>query len=149
MEATTDTIMAAIVMPIFFLFLAFIFKLIWDGKKSKLKSDLHHKLVEKFGDVKELNDFLQTESGANFLKSLTIEGVNTKEKLLSSMTKGIIITFLGIGLFLVSPLFPDLIENMKIFNAFGILTIALGIGYMVSTFVSLRLSQKWGIIEKN
>ena len=148
MENQQDVIVMVVVMPIFFLFLSYLVKVIVDGRKTKLKSELHHKLVEKFGNVEELNRFLQSESGTDFLKSLTIEGVAPKEKLLSAITKGVILTFLGVALFLIGPLFPDLAEHGKIFNAAGIVAIALGFGYLVSTFISFRLSEKWGLIEK-
>ena len=37
-----------IVLPIFFAFCVWIVKLVYDWKKVKLKSQFHHKLVEKF-----------------------------------------------------------------------------------------------------
>jgi hypothetical protein len=51
-----------------------VFKVILDWRKSKYKSDLQHKLVEKFGNVQDLNAFLETEGGSKFLNALTIDG---------------------------------------------------------------------------
>jgi len=141
----SDTIMGMVVMPIFFGFLAFIFKLIWDGKKVKLKSILHHKLVDKFASAAELNEFLQSDGGGNFLKSLTIDGLNPKEKLLGAISKGIILSFLGIAFFLMSGIVPD---DHQVMMVLGVLVVSLGVGYLVSSAVSYNLSKKWGIIEE-
>lgn len=140
----SDQIMGMIVMPIFFALIAWIFKLFWDWKRVRLKSDLHHKLVDKFGDVKELNNFLQTETGSNFLKSLTINGLAPKEKLLSSISRGIIIGFLGIAVLLLGWAFA---EDAKYFYAAGITIFTLGIGFLVSSAVSYHFCRKWGIIQ--
>ncbi|UCE22686.1 MAG: hypothetical protein JSV46_10900, partial [Candidatus Aminicenantes bacterium] len=58
--------------------------------------------------------------------------------------KGVIITFVGISLILVGQIFT---QEMKYFLAFGIVFIALGVGFLVSTFISYTLSKKWGIID--
>lgn len=140
-----DQTMGMIVLPIFFLAIAWVFKMFWDWKRARLKSDLHHKLVEKFGDVKALNDFLQSDTGSTFLKSLTINGLAPKEKLLSSISKGIIIAFLGIAVLLLGWAFA---EEGRYFYASGITIFMLGIGFLVASAVSYHLSQKWGIIKK-
>ena len=98
---TTDMLAMIVVMPTMFLFVAWIIKIIWDHKRIRLKSDLHHKLVDKFNNVQELNSFLQSETGSGFLKSLTIEGLAPRERLLSSVTKGIVLIFLGLAVFLL------------------------------------------------
>ena len=55
----SEALTTMIVLPIFFGFCGWIIKLVFDWKKMRLKSEFHHKLVDKFGDVKELNNFLQ------------------------------------------------------------------------------------------
>ena len=39
-------------------------------------------------------------------------------------------------------------EEMKYFSAFGIVIIALGIGFLISTKISYKLSKKWCIIDE-
>ena len=82
MDPNTDQVMGIVVMPIMFFLVGYVFKLFMDSKKNKLKSELHQKLVEKFDNVSELNDFLKSDSGNNFLKSLSIEYVQPKERII-------------------------------------------------------------------
>lgn len=112
----------------------------------KHKSKLQEKIVDKFASVPELNDFLQSEGGSNFLKSIRFEGLGPREKILSSLSKGVIFAILGVALIIIAQLFT---EEMKYFAMFGIVTVAVGIGFLISTFISYKLSKKWGIINKD
>jgi hypothetical protein len=122
-----------------------VFKVILDWRKSKFKSDLQHKLVEKFGNVQDLNAFLETEGGSKFLNALTINGQLLKQKILSYITRGVILVFLGVGFFVIGGLF---IEEQRFFTMGGIIAIALGLGFLVSTVISFIISKIWGIINK-
>ncbi len=124
---------------------AWIIMLFLSSKREKWKFELHNKLIDKFSNINELNDFLKSDSGSDFLKSLTIEGIAPKEKLLKSISMGIILGVLGIALFLVGKIF---VAESRYFNAGAIIAIALGLGYLISTVVSIILSKKWGIIDK-
>lgn len=118
-----------------------------EWRKLKHKGKLQDKFIEKFNTAPELNNFLQSDSGSKFLDFLTIEGRGPKAKLLSSVSKGIILSILGIAFLFIGPILSEQTEGVKIFQAVGIVTIALGIGFLVSTFVSYQLSKKWGIIN--
>jgi len=142
---TSDPV-AMIVLPIFFGALLLAVKFYFDWRKIRIKSEFHHKLVDKFGDVKELNKFLETKSGIDFMQSLSINGLRPKEKLISAVSSGVIIGFLGIAVLLASWVFG---EEMRYVMAAGISIIALGIGFLVSAVVSYRLSKKWGIIKED
>lgn len=140
----SENFMIMVNMAVAFTFFAWVFKVILEWRRLRHKSELHHKLVEKFGSAKELTEFLETDGGNRFLRSLTINGLAPKEKLLASVSRGVVLTFLGIGLFVLGQIF---VGEMRFFNAFGIIAIALGIGFLVSTFISFTLSKKWGIIN--
>ena len=121
---------------------------ILDWRKMKHKSQLQHKIVEKFSGVQELNDFLRSESGNKFLDFLTIKGLAPKEKLLSSIKLGVILLCVGIAALFVGPMFTPVSYEIKIVKGIAILVIALGIGFLISIFISCLLSKKWGLIEK-
>jgi hypothetical protein len=135
---------AMVVLPIFFAAILLALKVYFDWRKVRIKSDFHHKLVDKFGDVKELNNFLETKGGSEFLKSLSINGLAPKEKLLAAVSRGIIVGFLGIAVLLLGWTF---MESSRYFIAAGITILVLGIGFLVSAAVSYQLSKKWGIIK--
>ena len=134
------------VLPLTILFWAWVVWAILEWRKTRHKSQLQNKIVDKFQSVQEFNDFLQSKEGNKFLNFLKFSGLAPKEKLLSSLTKGVILITLGIALILVGQIFT---EEMKYFIAFGIVSIALGVGFLISMFISYTLSKKWGIIDEN
>ena len=142
---SSEDITIIIVMPVMIAFWAWVVWIILEWRKVNHKSKLQHKIVDKFSTVKEFNDFLQSQEGNKFLNFLRFSGLAPKEKILSSLSKGIIFFFLGIGLIVLGKLFTD---EMKYFCAFGIVIIALGIGFLVSTYISYKLSHKWGIMDE-
>jgi vacuolar-type H+-ATPase subunit I/STV1 len=133
------------VLPLTILFWAWVVWAILDWRKTRHKSQLQNKIVDKFQSVQEFNDFLQSQEGNKFLNFIKFNGLAPKEKLLSSLSKGVILVTLGIALILVGQIFQ---EEMKYFIAFGIVFIALGVGFVISMYISYTLSKKWGIIDE-
>jgi len=133
------------VLPLMILFWAWVVWAILEWRKTRHKSQLQNKIVDKFQSVQEFNDFLQSQEGNKFLNFIKFNGLAPKEKLLSSLSKGVILVTLGIALILVGQIFQ---EEMKYFIAFGIVFIALGVGFIVSMLISYTLSKKWGIIDE-
>lgn len=131
-----------------FLFWGWVVYIILEWRKLKHKNQLQNKIIDKLNTVPELNEFLQTDGGNRFLNFLTIEGYSPKDRLLASISKGIILPMLGIAFIVITPLFSTVTEDSLIFTAVGIIFIALGIGFLVSSFISYLLSKKWGIIKQ-
>jgi hypothetical protein len=129
------------------LFWGWVAYIILEWRKLKHKNQLQNKIIDKLNSVPELNEFLQTEGGSRFLNFLTIEGFSPKEKLLSSISKGIILIMLGAGFICIDPLFSTVTEDARIFTALAFIFVTLGIGFLVSSFISYLISKKWGIIK--
>ncbi len=127
------------------LFFAWVVKLFFDWKRLKLKDSLNHKLMDKFGTSQDLVQFVEKDGGKTFLNSLVIPSINSRNQLLSSISKGVILTCLSIGLFIVAGMFTN--DAAQFFKVIGILSIALGLGFIITTAVSYLLSKKWGIID--
>lgn len=142
---SSEDIAVIIIMPIMLVFWAWVVWVILEWRKVRNKSQLQSKIVDKFSTAQELNDFLQSQEGNRFLNFLKFNGRAPREKILSSLTKGVILSFLGIALIVIGQLFPG---EMKYFNAFGIVIVAIGVGFLISTFISYKLSKKWGIIDE-
>lgn len=139
-----DIFLTVLVFPLMFVFIAWMIWIIQDWLKMRYKSQLQNKIMEKFTTVQEFNDFIQSEEGNKFLNFLSHSGPSPRQKILSSLSKGVIIIFGGTSLILIRLILP---EEMKFFLAIGIVLIALGVGFLVSTFISYTLSKKWGIID--
>ena len=134
-----------IVLPIMFVFWGWVVWVILEWRKMRHKSKLQDKIVDKFATAQEFNDFLQSQEGNKFLNFLKFNGLTPRAKILSSLSKGVIFSTFGIALIIIGQIFTG---EMKYFNAFGIVIIALGVGFLLSTFISYKLSKKWGIIDE-
>ncbi|NIM90169.1 MAG: hypothetical protein GTO17_04395 [Candidatus Aminicenantes bacterium] len=145
MNGAGENIVLMTVLPITIVFWAWVVWVILEWRKMRNKSKLQSKIVDKFSTAQELSDFLQSKEGSRFLNFLRFNGRAPRDKILSSLSKGIILSFLGIAVIVVGSLFS---EEMRYFIAFGIVLIAIGVGFLLSTFISYKLSKKWGIINE-
>jgi hypothetical protein len=137
-----------VMLLVMIVFWGWVVYIILEWRKLKHKNQLQNKIIDKLNSVPELNEFLQTEGGSRFLNFLTIESFSPKEKLLSSISRGIILIMLGIAFVVSNSLFSTIAEDSNIFIAIGFILFLLGIGFLVSSFISYLLSKKWGIIKQ-
>lgn len=145
-KMSEDIFLTIVAFPLMFAFMAWLIWVILEWFRIRHRSQLQNKILEKFTTVQEFNDFIQSKEGNKFLKFVSYNGLAPRQKILSSLSRGIIISFIGVSLILIGQIFT---EEMKYFLAFGIIIIALGLGFLVSTFISYTLSKKWGIIGKD
>ena len=132
----------------FFALIAWIVFVFVDGRRRreqlKVTSEFNAKILEKMGSTAEFGAFLETEGGKRFMKSLTIEGPSAKTRLLSSTQTGIVCTAIGIAMLILGGIFYYLRDGLWVMG--GIIT-ACGIGFIVSTLASYRLSKTLGLLE--
>jgi hypothetical protein len=106
------------------------------------KLDLQRRMLEKFGAASEFVAFAQSESGSRFVETLSTEhGVHTL-RILSSIRTGAVLTLLGVGLCIL----PGFERDLTPLAFFGVVAIALGIGFLISAWASYRLSKSWGLL---
>ena len=141
----SEQIVLITVLPITIVFWGWVVWVILEWRRVRHKSQLQKMIVDKFSTAQELNDFLQSKEGNKFLNFLRLNGRAPREKILSSLSKGVILSFLGIAIIVIGGLFAG---EMMYFTAFGIVIIALGVGFLISTFISYKFSKKWGIIDE-
>ena len=141
-----DTFIMLVVFPLMCVFMGWLLWIILEWLRMRHKSQLQDKILEKFTTVQEFNDFIQSKDGDRFLKVFSHNGSAPSQKILSSLSRGVTISFIGVSLILIRQGFP---EEMKYFLVLGAILIALGLGFLASTFISYTLSKKWGILEKD
>ena len=109
-------------------------------RRYELRAQVQSKLIERFGTSQELVDFLQSPAGRQFVDGVQNEKVIVHNRALSGIRKAIILSFLGLGLMAIWAM-----TTAHFVSWFGILFIALGVGYLVAAFVSMRLSRENGV----
>jgi hypothetical protein len=112
--------------------------------KLRYKNKMYQGLMEKFSSSQEFTEFVNTQGGNDFINTFPIEEPEIKEKLLSSINRGIITTIVGASLILIGFVYK---EYAMEFSIFGIAVTALGLGFLISAGISLRISRKWDLLE--
>jgi hypothetical protein len=120
---------------------------------SKVQAEAHTKLLDRFTANEELLAYVQSPAGSRFLESAPIAldpGARRMgppfNRILWSAQVGIVLTAAGLGLRYVSGRFADTDASQPLF-ALGVLAVALGLGFLLSTGVSYVLSQRLGLLK--
>lgn len=122
------------------------------SRLSKVQADVHTKLMDRFSANEELLAYIKSPAGAKFLESSPIKldpGPRTLGaplgRILWSLQGGVVLMCLGGGLWIVSGRVGA--EAAQAMQAFGVLALALGTGFVVSAIISYGVSRKLGLIE--
>lgn len=113
-------------------------------RQAQYQAEVQTKLIDRFNTAPELIEFLRSPSGKEFMGSVeAMPRTLASDRVLTGLRKAVTLTVLGVA-FLFLCFFEDY-RNEGFMIAGSILT-ALGVGYFVSTYLSLKLSKSWGLI---
>ena len=119
-------------------------------RRQQLRSttDFQTKLLDRMGNMGEFTEFLNTEGGKKFLNTVGSEsGGMAHQRVLRAFQSGIVMLCLGIGIFMyLSGARVDL-DTYESLGFVGTVSAAVGVGMLVSGYVSLRLSRRMGLIN--
>lgn len=119
---------------------------------SRVQTDAHNKLLERFAGTGDLLAYVQSPAGRRFLESAPIpldagprHVAAPFGRILWSVQAGVVITIVGIGFQIVSGrVIEDLGQPLALI---GVLAMALGIGFILSGGVSYILARKMGLVD--
>jgi len=140
-----------IIAPAAFLTFAYVVYVISNifTRRQQLRSttEFQGKLLERMGNMAEFSQFLNTEGGQKLLGTVGSDGGFAHQRVLRALQSGIVMLCLGIGIFMylgeVRP-GPDSYEAL---GFVGTISAAVGLGLLVSGYVSLKLSRRMGLIN--
>ncbi len=119
---------------------------------SKVQFDTHAKLLDAFTRTKDLLAYVQTPPGRRFLEATPIPIQDQPaaiaaplSRILWSVQAGVVLAIGGIGLLYVSTRFTE--DASQFFMVVGVITIALGVGFMMSAVAAYVLSRRLGLVE--
>jgi hypothetical protein len=122
------------------------------NKLSKVQYDVHSKLLDRFTTNEDLLAYMQTPAGRRFLESAPIRMPDEPRsmtapfsRILWSVQAGIVLVLTGIGLLYVSSSLTD--EPSQFFMVIGVITLALGGGFIASAVAAYALSRKLGLLD--
>jgi hypothetical protein len=117
---------------------------VWRSRSLKARKEMQNRLMDKFSSAPEFAQFLETSSGKQFMESVSEGPVNAHEKILSTVRGGLILVFLGAALLSVTGLVPS--DGRIFLRVFGVIGMMVGVGLIISSYVSYRLSKAWGLL---
>jgi hypothetical protein len=146
-----------IIVPALFLALVWIIRMFveshrWD-RTFRQQSDIHARLIDKFGTSQELAAYMETEAGKRFLMASPVamgselgqHMPNVVARVLTPLQAGIVMTLLGIGLFFLRHAGPDMETGMTVL---GTLALMPGIGFILSAGATWVLAHRLGLMPE-
>jgi hypothetical protein len=127
------------------------------SRLSRTQSEVHNKILDRFGTTAELLEYIRTPAGTKFLESAPIplhaDPLHADRparnlpmsRVLLSIQAGIVITAGAVGMLLVSGKFDP--ETNQSLSAMGVIGFCVGVGFVGSALVSLVLSRRLGVWE--
>ncbi|HEX6203903.1 MAG TPA: hypothetical protein VF100_12940 [Thermoanaerobaculia bacterium] len=122
------------------------------SRLSRSQSEVHNKILDRFGSSEELLEYVKTPAGRSFLESAPIPlhaerpAANLSaplSRVLWSIQIGVVVAVAALGMLLVSARFEE--ETAQGLFALGAIGVALGLGFVAAAAVSLLLSRRLGL----
>jgi hypothetical protein len=144
-------------------FLAFLVAFLWLtrlllenrrwGRIFKLQSDVHGKLLERFGTSQEVLTYMSTDAGKKFLEAAPISvGLDRKQpvpspvaRVLTPLQIGIVMSLLGVGLIFLRHSFSHGAGLLLI----GTVILMPGLGFIISAGITWVLARRLGLISES
>jgi hypothetical protein len=117
----------------------------------KVQTETHSKLLDRLTTQDDLLGYMQSPAGRRFLEATPI-AVDAAarpmgapfSRVLWSMQAGVVLAVAGLGLLLVSrTAIPEVASGL---TGIGVLTVALGVGFVLSAVVAYVLSRRMGLL---
>lgn len=128
----------------FFTMVAFI---VWAGTNAKnrraaMQVEVQTRLIDKFSNAPEFVDFLNSDTGKQFLTGVDkMPQLMARDRIVGGVSRGVIMMLLGASFIAIW------IADSNIgFMYPGFILMGLGIGFFISTLISLKMSQRFGLI---
>jgi hypothetical protein len=112
------------------------------NRKATLQAEVQTRLIEKFSNAPDFVEFLNSDTGKQFLTGIDrMPKLMARDRIVGGVSRGLVLTLLGvafIGIWIAD-------SNVG-FMYPGFILLGLGVAFFLSTLVSLKLSQKFGLI---
>jgi hypothetical protein len=124
------------------------------SRQAKTQTEVHNKILDRFGSTEELMAYIKTPAGARFLESapipLQVEHAPRQNpphtRLLWSIQIGVVIAAGALGMLVVSGRFDR--ETAQDMFAMGTIGFCIGAGFVASALVSLFLSRRLALWQQ-
>ncbi len=114
----------------------------------RTRADLYNRLLDKFGSANEFVEYLESETGRQFVEEINVQGAAPTNRILGSIQKGVILLLAGFGFIVLGNIFDTSLggDLFIVLTVSGTVALMLGIGFLISTGITYRLSKSWGLL---
>jgi len=112
--------------------------------KARAHIELQKQLLHKLNSAQEVVELMRTEEGRALLESLALAQPTSREQILGSIQKGVILTAAGLGALSLRLFIPT---GFGLFIVIGVFVGAVGLGFLVSSAVAYKLSKQWDLLR--
>jgi hypothetical protein len=121
------------------------------GRIFKLQTDVHGKLIERFGTSQEVLTYMSTDAGKRFLEATPIAvGFEQHQpvpspvaRVLTPLQIGIVMSLLGLGLILLRHALPEAASPLLLV---GTVVLMPGLGFIISAGIAWVLARHLGLM---
>jgi hypothetical protein len=107
-------------------------------RRVEAQVQMQSRLIDRFGTAPELIEFLHSPAGREFVTGVqSAPAALTRDRILSGFTRAIVLTMLGSAFLLLTFMYE------RDFAVPAAILFSLGIGYLLATLVSYKLSAKY------
>jgi len=104
-------------------------------RRAELQAEVQTRLIDRFGSAPELIEFLQSPAGQQFVNGVqSAPALMARERIMSGFTRAIVLSMLGAAFLGLTFFYEDH------FAVPAAILFSLGIGYLIATMVSYKLS---------
>jgi hypothetical protein len=122
---------------------------------SRTQSEVHNKILDRFNTTEQLLEYIRTPAGSKFLESAPIplhverpasgKTSTLAARIMWSVQIGVVTAIVGLGMLLLSAVFER--DSSQGLFALGAIALCVGVGFIASATVSLKLSRRLGLWE--
>jgi hypothetical protein len=120
-------------------------------RASKIQTEAHAKIFDRLTTNDDVLAYVQSPAGQRFLTATSVSMDTPRavaapvSRILWSVQAGIVLALAGIGLWFAK---NNVIEEVReLLQIASILAVALGVGFVISAFVSYGLSHRLGLLD--
>jgi len=121
------------------------------GRIFRLQTEVHTKLIDRFGNNQELLTYMGTEAGKRFLEAAPIpvefehqhRFPGAVSKVLMPLQIGVVLTLLGLGLLMLRHSLPEAAAPLLVF---GVVVLMPGLGFIISAGITWFLAGRLGLM---
>ena len=115
------------------------------NRRAALQTEVQTRLIDKFSNAPEFVEFLNSDTGKQFLTGIDkMPQLMARDRIVGGVSRGVIMMLLGVAFIAIW------IADSNIgFMYPGFILMGLGIGFFISTLISLKMSQRFGLIGQD